>query len=305
MYDIIAEAESKAHGRPVELVHFHEVGALDAVADVAAVCSLIEEIAPDRIVASVPNAGGGTVRCAHGVMPVPAPATERILEGMPWRGDSPECGELLTPTGAALLRKFVDRFGPKPEGRTIRTGCGLGHKEVEGRANLVRAMLVEETAEPAAPGGPNGRVTELAANLDDMTGEALAFACDRIREAGALDVSVAPLFMKKGRPGHLLLVLAAPEDADRVAATILRETSTIGVRRKDCARYEMRRESCVVGTDPDGNPVHVKRSTGYGAEKSKTEFDDLVRLASGLGSRQAPYCGGAMSAETPRCGESR
>ena len=275
VYDLLAEAESKAHGRPVDEIHFHEVGSLDALADIASVCLLLSEIAPDRVVASPPNAGGGTVRCAHGAMPVPAPATARLLEGLPWRGDDPATGELLTPTGAALLRRFVAGWGPMPEMRTDRAGVGLGHREIPGRANAVRAFLGEEAA-PAA-GGPNGRVVELKANLDDMTGEDLAFACERIRGAGALDVALAPLLMKKGRPGHLLLALAAPERADAVAAAILRETSTFGVRRTDCARYELSRAV----READG--VRVKRGEGYGAAKEKPEFDDRARAALAAG----------------------
>ena len=270
VFDSIAEAESKAHGEPVDHVHFHEVGSLDALADVACVCALLAELAPDRVVASPPNAGGGTVRCAHGVLPVPAPATANLLDGLPWRGDDPATGELLTPTGAALLRRFAAAWGPMPAMRTDRVGIGLGHREIPGRANAVRAFLGEEL--PAAAGGPNGRVAELLCNLDDMTGEDLALACDRLRaEPGALDVSLSPLQMKKGRPGHLLRVLCKPETADALAAAVLRDTTTIGVRRVDCARYEMRREIRV----EDG--VRVKRSAGYGAEKSKTEFDDRAR----------------------------
>jgi hypothetical protein len=274
VFDSIAEAESKAHGEPVDRIHFHEVGSLDALADVTCVCALLAEIAPDRIVASPPNAGGGTVRCAHGVLPVPAPATANLLEGLPWRGDDPATGELLTPTGAALLRRFVAGWGSAPEMRLLAVGCGLGHRETPGRANLVRAMLGEEAA--PAPGGPNGRVAELKANLDDMTGEDLAFACERIRGAGALDVSLAPLLMKKGRPGHLLVALAAPERADEVAAAILRETSTFGVRRTDCARYELAR------TFREENGIRVKRGEGYGAAKEKPEFEDRVRSSRGV-----------------------
>ena len=274
VFDSIAEAESKAHGEPVDHVHFHEVGSLDALADVVSVCSLLAELAPDRVVASPPNAGGGTVRCAHGVLPVPAPATANLLEGLPWRGDDPAAGELLTPTGAALLRRFVAVWGPMPPMRTHRTGVGLGHKEIDGRANAVRAFLGEEL--PAAAGGPNGRVAELLCNIDDMAGEDLALACDRLRAGpGALDVSLSPLQMKKGRPGHLLRVICAPEAADALAAAVLRETTTIGVRRVDCARYEMRREIRV----EDG--VRVKRSAGYGAEKAKPEFEDRARAARG------------------------
>jgi uncharacterized protein (TIGR00299 family) protein len=277
VFDSIAAAESKAHGEPVDHVHFHEVGSLDALADVTCVCALLAELAPDRVVASPPNAGGGTVRCAHGVLPVPAPATANLLEGLPWRGGDPATGELLTPTGAALLRRFVAGWGPMPEMQTGRAGVGLGHREIPGRANAVRVFLGEEAA-PAA-GGPNGRVVELKANLDDMTGEDLAFACERIRGAGALDVSLAPLLMKKGRPGHLLLALAAPERADEVAAAILRETSTFGVRRTDCARYELARSVREEGG------VRVKRGEGFGVAKEKPEFEDRARAAREGGGR--------------------
>ena len=277
-YDLLAEAESKAHGRPVDQIHFHEVGTLDALADVASVCALLAELAPDRIVATPPNAGGGTVRCAHGVLPVPAPATANLLAGLPWRGDDPATGELLTPTGAALLRRFVTEWGPQPEGRWEKVGIGLGHREREGRANAVRAFWGEtEGGAPASAGGPNGRIAELACNLDDMTGEDLSVACDRIRAAGAVDVSLAPLLMKKGRPGHLLLALCAPERADEVAAAILRETTTLGVRRRDMARYEMDRS--FVEKDVAGGVVRVKRAAGYGAAKEKPEHDDAVRAA--------------------------
>ncbi|MBQ9727050.1 MAG: LarC family nickel insertion protein [Kiritimatiellae bacterium] len=267
VFDSIAQAESKAHGEPVDHVHFHEVGSLDALADVACVCALMAELAPDRVLASPPNAGGGTVRCAHGVLPVPAPATANLLEGLPWRGDDPAAGELLTPTGAALLRRFVAGWGPMPCLRAGRAGVGLGHREIPGRANAVRAFLGEEPS--AAAGGPNGRVCELLCNIDDMTGEDLALACDRLRgEPGALDVSLSPLQMKKGRPGHLLRVLCRPEAADALAAAALRGTSTIGVRRVDCTRYEMAREIRVEGG------VRVKHSAGYGAAKTKPEADD-------------------------------
>ena len=238
VYDLIADAESKAHGRPVSEIHLHEVGMADALSDIASVALLLEMLGPDRVVASRPEVGGGFVQCAHGTLPVPAPATANILTGVPYTSGAADC-ELLTPTGAALLVHFADAFGPMPPLAVARTGLGLGHREVPGRLNGVRAFLGEEAAVSA--GGPNGRVVELSANIDDMTGEDLAFACDRLRAAGALDVSLAPLAMKKGRPGHLLIVLAPPEQADALAAAILRETSTFGVRRVDCARYELRK----------------------------------------------------------------
>ncbi len=269
VYDLIADAEAKAHGRPVSEIHFHEVGMADALSDIASVALLLEELGPVRVVASRPEVGGGFVQCAHGTLPVPAPATAHILTGVPYTSGAANC-ELLTPTGAALLVHFADAFGPMPPLAVERTGLGLGHREVPGRLNGVRAFLGEETT--ASAGGPNGRVVELRANIDDMTGEDLAFACDRLRATGALDVSLAPLTMKKGRPGHLLIVLAPPEQADALAAAILRETSTFGVRRVDCARYELERE--IVPGD-----VRVKVGRGYGVEKSKPEFADRAAHA--------------------------
>ena len=274
VYDLIADAEAKAHGRPVTEIHFHEVGMADALSDIASVVLLLEMLGPDRVVASRPEVGGGFVQCAHGTLPVPAPATAHILTGVPYTSGAANC-ELLTPTGAALLVHFADAFGPMPPLAVERTGLGLGHREVPGRLNGVRAFLGEEaggTRSCASATGPNGRVAELRANIDDMTGEDLAFACDRLRAAGALDVSLAPLTMKKGRPGHLLIVLAPLDLADALAAAILRETSTFGVRRIDCARYELARE--IVPGD-----VRVKVGRGYGVEKSKPEFADRAAHA--------------------------
>ena len=270
VYDLIADAEATAHGRPVSEIHFHEVGMADALSDIASVALLLEELGPVRVVASYPEVGGGFVKCAHGTLPVPAPATSHILMGVPYTSGAADC-ELLTPTGAALLVHFADAFGPMPPIAVERTGLGLGHREVPGRLNGVRAFIGGSPGRLGPPvvdaGGPNGRVAELRANIDDMTGEDLAFACDKLRAAGALDVSLAPLLMKKGRPGHLLIVLAPPAQADALAAAILRETSTFGVRRVDCTRYELARE--IVPGD-----VRVKIGRGYGVEKSKPEFAD-------------------------------
>ena len=269
VYDLIASAEAKAHGRPVSEIHFHEVGMADALSDIASVALLLEELAPARIVASRPEVGGGFVKCAHGTLPVPAPATANILVGVPYTSGAADC-ELLTPTGAALLVHFADSFGPMPPIAVERTGLGIGHREVPGRMNGVRAFIGEEAATPA--GGPNGVVVELRANIDDMTGEDLAFACDKLRDAGALDVSLAPLVMKKGRLGNLLIVLVRPEMADAMAAAMLRETSTFGVRRIDCVRYELEREMLP-------GDVRVKVGRGYGVEKSKPEFADRAAHA--------------------------
>ena len=270
VYRHIAEAEAAAHGRPVAEVHFHEVGAKDAIFDIASVATLIEMLGPVRIVSSVPEAGGGFVRCAHGEIPVPAPATVNLLRGVPFSSGAADV-ELLTPTGAALLRHFATEFGPMPTMAVERVGVGCGHRELAGRANVVRAFLGNaHTSEGAA----NDRIVELKANIDDMTGEDLAFACDRLRDAGAKDVSIVPATMKHGRPGQMLVVLAAAADADTLAAAILRETSTFGVRRVDCTRYALERS---VGRGEEG--IRIKTGEGYGTIKSKPEFSDRAAAA--------------------------
>ena len=204
VYDRIAAAEAKAHGVPVAEVHFHEVGALDAVADVTGVCLAMHLLAPDRVVASPVHVGSGQVRCAHGIMPVPAPATANLLTGIPTYGGEIR-GELCTPTGAALLAHFCESFGPQPAMEVAAVGIGAGAKEFPA-ANCVRAFL-GETEE-----GGREAISELVCHIDDMTAEALAFAGQRLLEDGALDVSTAPITMKKGRPAWALTVLCRPAD---------------------------------------------------------------------------------------------
>ena len=272
VYRLLAAAESRAHGAPVEQVHFHEVGALDAVADITGVCWLMELLGPDRVIASPVNLGGGTVKTAHGLLPVPAPATAALLEGVPaYGGDIP--AELCTPTGAALLKTFASSFGPLPMGTIRGVGSGCGTKDFP-RANCLRAFLIEEAGSAE---GPNDHVTELKANIDDMTGEDLGFAVERLLAAGALDVSYTPVQMKKNRPGVLLTCLCRPEEADAMAAEILRHTSTFGVRRTDCTRYAMAVERETVET-PLGE-ITKKTGRGWGLIKHKAEFEDLASAA--------------------------
>ena len=199
VYDAIAQAEAKAHGCPVGDVHYHEVGALDAVADVTGVCYAMHLLGVDRVVVSPVHVGSGTVRCAHGVMPVPAPATANLLSGVPVYGGSVQ-GELCTPTGAALLTHFADAFEKMPVMRTQKVGIGIGTKQFE-QANCVRAFLGETDAQV------NGTIAELTCNLDDLTAEALATACEQLLSEGALDVYTVPGTMKKGRAGQVLTVL--------------------------------------------------------------------------------------------------
>lgn len=268
VYQSIADAESRVHGVPVEQIHFHEVGSLDALADVMGVCLLMELLAPEQVLASPVHVGSGQVRCAHGILPVPAPATALLLEGIPIYGGSIR-GELCTPTGAALLRRFVTRFGPLPPMRVEKTGYGMGTKDFEA-ANCVRAML-GQTEESA------GHILELACNLDDMTPEAVGFAMEQLFAAGALDVYTTPIGMKKNRPGVLLTCMCREDDREAMLRTIFRHTSTLGVRVSVCDRYTLSRRQYAVQT-PDGE-IRVKESSGWGVLRRKAEFEDLARIA--------------------------
>lgn len=268
VYQSIADAESRVHGVPVEQIHFHEVGSLDALADVTGVCLLMELLAPEQVLASPVHVGSGQVRCAHGILPVPAPATALLLEGIPIYGGSIR-GELCTPTGAALLRRFVTRFGPLPPMRVEKTGYGMGMKDFEA-ANCVRAML-GQTEESA------GHILELACNLDDMTPEAVGFAMEQLFAAGALDVYTTPIGMKKNRPGVLLTCMCREDDREAMLRTIFRHTSTLGVRVSVCDRYTLSRRQYAVQT-PDGE-IRVKESSGWGVLRRKAEFEDLARIA--------------------------
>ena len=270
VYDKIAAAEARVHGAPVDQIHFHEVGTLDAVADVVGVCLLMHEIAPEETVVSPIRVGFGQVRCAHGVLPVPAPATAVLLEGAPvYAGDIP--GEMCTPTGAALLTHFATRYGQMPPMSVQAVGYGMGSKDFS-TANCLRAMLGE-----AAQSAPNDAIVRLECNLDDITGEAVGFALDRLFEAGALDAFVAPIQMKKNRPGLTLTCICALDRADAVAQAMLLHTTTLGVRRQDMARYALSRrvETC---RTPLGE-VRVKRAEGFGVRRCKYEYADVEAIA--------------------------
>ena len=268
VYGRIAEAESKVHGHPVDQIHFHEVGTLDAVADVVGVCALMERLAPEKVVVSPVHVGSGEVRCAHGVLPVPAPATAYILKGVPIYGGAIR-GELCTPTGAALLKHFAGAFGPMPPMAVEKTGYGMGTKDFEW-ANCLRAMLGESD-------GGAGEVAELKCNLDDMTGEEIAFAAQALLEAGALDVWTEAIQMKKGRPGVLLACLCPVEKEPAFAALMLKHTTTLGVRTQTLRRYTLARKATTV--DTAYGPVRAKRSEGYGVSRVKAEYDDLAEIA--------------------------
>lgn len=286
VYNLIAEAESHAHGVPVSEIHFHEVGTLDAVADITAVCLLLNRLAPDEIVASPIHAGCGQVHCAHGILPVPAPATAYILRGVPVYGGSIQ-GELCTPTGAALLKHFASRFGPMPVMEIQAIGYGCGKKDFEA-ANCVRALL-GETAE--AP----GTVLELSCNVDDMTAEQISFAMERLFDGGALDAYTAAIGMKKSRPGTLLRVICQEADREALVSLLFRHTTTLGVREARLARHTLRR--AVVSVETPYGPVRRKDSQGWGTQRRKYEYEDLARIAREQGISLAEAAAIAENAE--------
>ena len=268
VYHRIAEAESKVHGRPVDQIHFHEVGTLDALADVVGVCLLMHLLAPEKVYASSVHVGCGQVKCAHGILPVPAPATALLLAGVPIYGGAIQ-GELCTPTGAALLTHFVTKFGELPSMQLLKSGYGMGTKDFPA-ANCVRAMLGEQDA-------PAEEILELSCNLDDCTGEAIGFAMERLLDAGALDVYWTSVGMKKNRPGILLTCMCRPLDREKMVELLFKHTTTLGVRESAFRRYTLSRESKTIQT-PDGD-IRVKVSTGYGVTREKPEFDDLAKIA--------------------------
>ena len=268
VYHRLAQAESKAHGVEVDLVHFHEVGALDAVADVAAACYARYLLHPDEVVVSPVHVGSGMVHCAHGLVPVPAPATAHLLEGVPCYGGDIQ-GELCTPTGAALLTTFATRFGPMPPMVLEHTGYGMGKKEFPA-ANCVRAMLghTQDT---------ENVILELVCNLDDMTPEALSFACQRLLEEGALDVYTLPGCMKKGRPGWQLVALCDPAHKDPLIHQVFALTSTTGLRVRTCEKHVL--DYSITTRETPYGPVRVKKAQGYGVRRSKPEYEDMARIA--------------------------
>ena len=268
VYDLIAQAESHAHGVPVNQIHFHEVGTMDAIADITAVCYLLNKLQVEKICASAIHVGSGQVKCAHGILPVPAPATAYILRGVPTYGGEIR-GELCTPTGAALLKHFVSEFGKMPVMVTDAIGYGMGKKDFPA-ANCVRAMLGHTDDQ-------TDTVAELSCNLDDMTPEEIGFAMDRLLEAGALDVFTTPIGMKKNRPGIMLTVLCKPELKEELVQQLFRHTTTLGIRENQLHRYTLTRRTETLDT-PYG-PVRQKISSGYGVERSKPEYDDLTKIA--------------------------
>jgi uncharacterized protein (TIGR00299 family) protein len=270
----IAASEGEIHGLPAEQVHLHEVGAVDAILDVVAAIWGLSMLGVEDVRCGTIRTGDGTVRAAHGLLPVPAPATLKLLEGHRVSPGPEGAGELVTPTGAALVRA-LSTGSPPAEYVPRRSGFGAGTKDFVGRANALRIVLADVDI---ARSGPSERATIVACDVDDMSPEYVAAAAERARVAGALDVTLVAVTMKKGRPGTRIEILCRPEDAARFEALLLRETTTIGVRRSEVDRVILAREEATV--DVLGHSVRLKVVTlSDGAQRAKPEFDDVQRVA--------------------------
>ncbi|MFI5255932.1 MAG: nickel pincer cofactor biosynthesis protein LarC [Gemmatimonadales bacterium] len=277
----IATAEGEIHGTSAEKVHLHEVGAVDAILDVVGVIWGLERLAVEDVRCGTLRVGDGSVSAAHGVLPVPAPATLKLLEGLPIEPGPAGAGELVTPTGAGLVR--VLSSGPPPARFVpLRSGFGAGTKDFPGRANALRIVIAEVDSQSIGDGGE--RVVVLACDLDDMSPEYLAGVAESAREAGALDVVLLAATMKKGRQGTRLEMLCRPEDAARFEQLLLSETTTLGVRRGDLTRVALLRRSIEV--EVLGQVVRVKTaSLPGGGTRAKPEYDDVQRAALATGRR--------------------
>ncbi len=269
VFGCLAQAEGRLHRRPPAQVHFHEVGGVDAIVDIVGTCAALEVLDVGTVTASRIATGTGMVRSAHGALPNPAPAVVELLRGAPTYGiDVPV--ELTTPTGAALLAALCTHFGPLPEMVIASTGFGAGTRTLEQLPNVTQVVLGTATS---AAGEGSQPLVELAANVDDATGETIAHAVAALLDAGALDAWVAPVLMKKGRPGHVVSALVDEALAPQVSAVLMAETGTLGVRARHVERVALDRSMAAVTVD--GAPVRVKVSPG----RVKAEHDDAARVA--------------------------
>lgn len=268
VFQRLGEAEAASHAVPIEKVHFHEVGAVDSIADIVGACVALDQLDITRICCSPVNVGSGTVNTEHGVLPVPAPATARLLTGVPIYASGPAM-ELTTPTGAAVAVTLAERFGPLSPMKVSRTGHGAGTRDFPGQPNVLRVILGETT-----PADEALTVTVIEANIDDLSPQVLAWSAERLLEAGALDVTIEPIIMKKGRPGTLLRVIAKPEDREMLAQKVFAETSTLGVRVYAVER-RVRARSFVEVDTPYGK-VNVKVSS---EGDFAPEYEDCRKLA--------------------------
>ncbi len=277
-FRVLAEAEGSVHGIDPESVHFHEVGAIDSIIDMVGAAICWELLDVDRIVCSTLEVGGGTVKCAHGIMPVPAPATAQLLTNVPYSSGGSN-KETTTPTGAALLVGKGCEFGAKVEGLQIKSARGIGQRHDPKLANAVYVSLIEEQRSTSLE---QDSVTELAVNLDDMSGEAIGYLINKLEASPALEVWQTTAQFKKQRPATIIHALVQAEHADQVEALLFTHSSTLGVRRTTWQRNKLSRES--IEFESSLGPVRIKRATlPDGSTRSKVEYDDLARIADARG----------------------
>lgn len=283
IFEALGEAEAKIHNMDIEAVHFHEVGAVDAMVDIVGAAVGAEALGVDEIICSPLNVGGGTVKCAHGVLPVPAPATVELLQGAPVYSSGIQV-ELLTPTGAAIVKTLASRFGSFPEMTIEKSGYGAGARDFPGRPNVVRLTIGEAASATFATKTAQESIAVLEANLDDLNPQVFGYVMDRLLEEGALDVFGMPVQMKKNRPGTLLTVLCRPEDAAKLTQIIFRETTTLGVRQRLEQRQILSRRWVTVATQ--WGDVRVKIASMNGTVTNYApEYEDCRKIAA---ERQVP-----------------
>ncbi len=275
IFEKLAISEGQVHDTPPEDAEFHEVGAIDSIVDVVGAAIGLDALEVDRFLCSPINIGGGFIRCQHGVYPVPAPATVNLLVDAPVYSKHVDV-ELVTPTGAAILAATVDRYGPMDGFKIKSVGYGAGSKAFDGFPNCLR-MFVGVDAPSAGP-PPKEDIVAIEANIDDMSAEELAYAAEKLLSTGALDVITLPVVMKKGRPGHLLQVLAVPENEELLSRTIFEETTTIGVRSRPMSRRVLEREMVTVETSHGKIGIKVARFEGRVVNVSP-EYEDCAELA--------------------------
>ena len=276
LFERLAEAEAAIHAMPVEQVHLHEVGAADSIVDIVGAVYGLEQLSADRILSSPLNVGSGTVTCAHGVFPVPAPATARLLRGVPvYSGDVQM--ELVTPTGALLVTGYAESFGPLPAMTLSQIGYGAGERDPQRHPNVLRMFVGQAPA-----GGSAGRIVEMMCEIDDMNPQLFGPLMEQLHRAGALDVYYAPVQMKKSRPGTLVTVLARPEDREKLSGILFSETTTIGVRHQEMMRECLDREIVSVETPVGTVRFKVAKREGHVLNASP-EFDDCARVAADNG----------------------
>jgi uncharacterized protein (TIGR00299 family) protein len=275
IFQRLGEAEAHVHDVPLEKIHFHEVGAVDAIVDIVGACIGFHALGIDRFACSPLNVGGGTAKMAHGVLPVPAPATANLLRGKPTYSNGVQ-RELVTPTGAAIVATLCDSFGPQPPMTVSAIGYGAGTADLEGQPNVLRIM-VGESAEKTVP-GYDEEISVIEANLDDMNPQIYGYFLERALSAGALDVYTTPVQMKKNRPGTLLTVLCKPQDTNALTSMIFAETTTFGVRTTSAQRRILPREHVNVSTTFGDVRIKLSRVNGRILHVSP-EFDDCRKLA--------------------------